>query len=69
MKRGFLIAVLLSAASWAAAGRDLTEHVRFLADLDSPVQMGGELYPDPTKEKARGSELIDTAALIQQRDF
>ena len=50
MKSCVLIAVLIAAASWAAEGRDLTEHVRFLADFDSPVQMGGELYPDPPKE-------------------
>lgn len=50
-----VIGTVVSAAAAVAPNhsgevRDLVSHLRFLADFDSPVQMGGELYPDPLKE-------------------
>lgn len=60
MKSYFLIAVLMSAASWAAAGRDLAEHVRFLADFDSPVQMGVMR----TREDCREGDCVATCDMV-----
>ena len=39
----FLTAVLIAAVSWTAAGRDLAEHVRFLAELTFDRTKGRQL--------------------------
>lgn len=36
-----------AAPDTGTGARDLSRHIRFLADFDSPVQMGGMLFPDP----------------------
>lgn len=43
MNSYFLTAVLIAAVSWTAAGRDLTEHVRFLADFTFDRTKGRQL--------------------------